>query len=148
MFRSLHMKLVLIMVLLILSLMTVVGAFLTNSVVRFYLDDFYVQMQDVFGDQVFLDDLQTPTQDELEGRVEPVDMLKQVLNSNMGPLGIDNRTRYYYILDSATGAYLTSSEDVYKRQARRCRTPEGQKSGFRSPFHLRRWPGAQPSRPG
>ena len=99
MFRSLHMKLVLIMVLLILSLMTVVGAFLMNSVVRFYLDDFYVQMQDVFGDQVFLDDLQTPTQDELEGRVEPVDMLKQVLNSNMGPLGIDNRTRYYYILD-------------------------------------------------
>ena len=44
MFRSLHMKLVLIMVLLILSLMTVVGAFLMNSVVRFYLDDFYVQM--------------------------------------------------------------------------------------------------------
>ena len=112
MFRSLHMKLVLIMVLLILSLMTVVGAFLMNSVVRFYLDDFYVQMQDVFGDQVFLDDLQTPTQDELEGRVEPVDMLKQVLNSNMGPLGIDNRTRYYYILDSATGAYLTSSDDA------------------------------------
>ena len=106
------MKLVLIMVLLILSLMTVVGAFLMNSVVRFYLDDFYVQMQDVFGDQVFLDDLQTPTQDELEGRVEPVDMLKQVLNSNMGPLGIDNRTRYYYILDSATGAYLTSSDDA------------------------------------
>jgi two-component system sensor histidine kinase VicK len=73
MFRSLHMKLVLIMVLLILSLMTVVGAFLMNSVVRFYLDDFYVQMQDVFGDQVFLDDLQTPTQDEMEGRVEAVD---------------------------------------------------------------------------
>ena len=63
MFRSLHMKLVLIMVLLILSLMTVVGAFLMNSVVRFYLDDFYVQMQDVFGDQGFLEDLQTPTQD-------------------------------------------------------------------------------------
>ena len=40
MFRSLHMKLVLIMVLLIVSLMTVVGAFLMNSVVRFYLNDF------------------------------------------------------------------------------------------------------------
>ena len=34
MFRSLHMKLVLIMVLLIISLMTVVGAFLMNAVVR------------------------------------------------------------------------------------------------------------------
>ena len=116
MFRSLHMKLVLIMVLLILSLMTVVGAFLMNSVVRFYLDDFYVQMQDVFGDQVFLDDLQTPTQDELEGRVEPVDMLKQVLNSNMGPLGIDNRTRYYY-----PGQCHRRLPD----QLRRCRHPAG-----------------------
>ena len=35
--RSLHMKLVMIMVLLILSLMMVVGAFLINSVTSFYL---------------------------------------------------------------------------------------------------------------
>ena len=35
MLRSLHMKLVMLMVLLILSLMTVVGAFLINSVVAF-----------------------------------------------------------------------------------------------------------------
>ena len=42
-FRSLHMKLVMIMVLLILSLMTVVGAFLINSVMAFYLEDFYTR---------------------------------------------------------------------------------------------------------
>ena len=42
MFRSLHMKLVLIMVLLIISQMTVVGAFLMNAVVRYYLDDFNI----------------------------------------------------------------------------------------------------------
>ena len=41
MLRSLHMKLVMLMVLLILSLMTVVGAFLINSVVAFYIKDFY-----------------------------------------------------------------------------------------------------------
>ena len=35
MLRSVHMKLVMIMVLLILSLMTVVGAFLINSVTAF-----------------------------------------------------------------------------------------------------------------
>ena len=35
--RSLHTKLVMILVLLILSLMTVVGAFLVNSVTAFYL---------------------------------------------------------------------------------------------------------------
>ena len=44
MLRSLHMKLVMLMVLLILSLMTVVGAFLINSVVAFYIQDFYLSL--------------------------------------------------------------------------------------------------------
>ena len=38
--RSLHLKLVLIMVLLIVSLMVVVGAFLMNSVTGYYINDF------------------------------------------------------------------------------------------------------------
>jgi len=46
-FRSLQMKLMLIMVLLIISLMTVVGAFLMNSAVRFFIDDFYTQVNEV-----------------------------------------------------------------------------------------------------
>lgn len=50
MFRSLHMKLMLIMTLLIISIMTVVGAFLVNSVSGFYLEQFYSQMQGVFQD--------------------------------------------------------------------------------------------------
>ena len=45
---SVHMKLVMIMVLLILSLMAVVGAFLINSVMAFYLEEFYTQMSQVF----------------------------------------------------------------------------------------------------
>ena len=49
MFRSLHMKLVLIMLLLITSLMAVVGAFLMTSVTNFYIDDFYSQMGETFG---------------------------------------------------------------------------------------------------
>ena len=49
MFRSLHMKLMLILLLLITSLMAVVGAFLTTSVSSF-IDTFYQQMSDVFGD--------------------------------------------------------------------------------------------------
>ena len=40
MLRSLHMKLMLIMLLLITSLMTVVGAFLMTSVSSFYTDTF------------------------------------------------------------------------------------------------------------
>ena len=60
MLRSLHMKLVMLMVLLILSLMTVVGAFLINSVVAFfYIQDFYSQMSTVFGDQEIVSDLRT-----------------------------------------------------------------------------------------
>ena len=50
MFRSLHMKLVLIMLLLITSLMAIVGAFLMTSVTGFYIDEFYQQMESVFGD--------------------------------------------------------------------------------------------------
>ena len=49
MFRSLHMKLVMIMLLLVTSLMAVVGAFLMTSITNFYIDDFYEQMSEVFG---------------------------------------------------------------------------------------------------
>ena len=47
--RNLHIKLVLIMVLLIVSLMVVVGAFLMNSVTGYYIDEFYSQIADAFG---------------------------------------------------------------------------------------------------
>ena len=49
-FRSLHMKLMLILLLLITSLMAVVGAFLTTSVSSFYIDTFYEQISAVFSD--------------------------------------------------------------------------------------------------
>ena len=49
MFRSLHMKLVVIMLLLITSLMTIGGAFLMTSINGFYIEEFYQQMDDVFG---------------------------------------------------------------------------------------------------
>ena len=55
MLRSVHMKLVMIMALLILSLMTVVGSFLINSVMAFYLEEFYNQMY------LELDQTQNPT---------------------------------------------------------------------------------------
>ena len=54
MFRSLHMKLVMIMVLLIVSLMAVVGTFLINSTVRFYVNDFYEQINRVTGENSLL----------------------------------------------------------------------------------------------
>ena len=105
MFRSLHMKLVLIMVLLIVSLMTVVGAFLTNSVSQFYVEDFYAQMEMVFSDAEFARDLVTPAEDEEDGAAA----LQQVMQSYRGTLGIDARNRNYYILDD-TGNFLIGSD--------------------------------------
>ena len=105
MFRSLHMKLVLIMVLLILSLMTVVGAFLINSVASFYLNDFYSQMQEVFADEDLYYDMTTPTDNELNSAAA----LQRVLDAASGTLGVDGHNRNYYILDGVTGKYLTGS---------------------------------------
>ncbi|WP_294515518.1 ATP-binding protein [uncultured Intestinimonas sp.] len=107
MFRSLHMKLVLIMVLLIISLMTVVGAFLMNAVVRYYLDDFNTRMSSMFSAQDLYEDLTSP----YEGEENGVEGLQDVLRANMGELGVDGRTRYYFILDGTTGAYLAGSDD-------------------------------------
>ena len=109
MFRSLHMKLVLIMVLLTVSLMMVVGVFLMNAVVRFYLDDFNQRMRDMFSSEnrEFYEDLTSP----YEGEENGVNGLEDVLRANMGELGVDGRTRNYFILDATTGAYLAGSDD-------------------------------------
>ena len=108
MLRSLHMKLVLIMVLLVVSLMTIAGSFLVNSVNRFYLNEFYSQMAEVFSsDPEMARDLTT----QRAGETDPVAALQQVMDANMGALGVDGRNRNYYILDGATGAYLAGSDD-------------------------------------
>ncbi len=104
------MKLVLIMVLLIISLMTVVGAFLMNSVTSYYINDFYTEMAEAFGqDNVdFVRDLQTPTEDETDGAAR----VSEVLSAYVGVLGVDGRNRNYYVLDGVTGRYLAGSGDA------------------------------------
>jgi len=101
------MKLMLIMTLLIVSLMTVVGAFLVNSVAGFYLDQFYSQMQSVFQeDEEFVHDLENAAPDEENG----AERIAQMLDSYTGNLGVDGQTRNYYLLDGSTGAYLAGSD--------------------------------------
>ena len=91
MFRSLHMKLMLIMTLLIISLMTVVGAFLVNSVSGFYLEQFYSQMQGVFqNDSEFVHDLQNAGAEE-----NGAEQLARMLSTYTGTLGVDGLTRNY-----------------------------------------------------
>ncbi|MDD5938769.1 MAG: ATP-binding protein [Clostridiales bacterium] len=100
------MKLMLIMTLLIVSLMTVVGAFLVNSVSGFYMDQFYSQMQEVFqNDTQFFHDLQNAAPGEENG----AEQIGQMLDTYTGNLGIDASTRNYYVLDGSTGSYLCGS---------------------------------------
>ena len=111
MLRSVHMKLVMILVLLILSLMTVVGAFLLNSVVAFYLNDFYSQIRSVISDDpALVTDLETETAAELSGEASGVEMIDQVLSAYAGALGVNGRNRNYYILDER-GNYLAGTDD-------------------------------------
>ena len=100
--RSLRMKLVMILVILILALMTVIGAFLINGVGSFYISEFYVQMEQTFSPD-FISQLQKlPAQSD-----NPPTQMKELLMAQAG-LGIDISNRNVYILD-ATGKVLTSS---------------------------------------
>ena len=112
MLRSLHMKLVMIMVLLILSLMTVVGVFLINSVAAFYLNDFYSGIGAVVSDREVYRDLTQETAAEQTGEVSGVEMLEQVLGAYSGELGVNGSTRNYYILDEY-GAFLAGTDEEY-----------------------------------
>lgn len=105
MLRSLHMKLVMIMMLLILSLMMVVGSFLINSVTAFYLEEFYTQMAEVFQDPELAADLTTQTGEGEDGGA----MIAQVLYAYAGELGVNGRSRKLYILDS-NGVCLQGNE--------------------------------------
>lgn len=97
--RSLYTKLVLIMMLIILSLTSVVGAFLMSEIRAFYLEDFYAQMKSLFENSEFMDTLYKAADDE-----DAVALLNERVQVYSGQLGIDSRSRDYYILDGNTGA--------------------------------------------
>ena len=104
MFRSLHRKLVLILVLLIVSVMAVVGTFLINSINTFYLNSFYEQMQAVFTTETI--------RSMQEAAAEPgTDGLKTIIDAHKSRLGIDDY-RNYAILDSEGGFLDGSNPNV------------------------------------
>ena len=103
-FRSLHMKLMLILLLLITSLMAVVGAFLTTSVSSFYIDTFYEQISAVFSDD---SDGYVSTLRARAAEPDGAAGIKEMLEGRAGSLGIDYRTRNYFILDGQSGYYFS-----------------------------------------
>ena len=109
MFRSLHMKLTMILILLITSLMAVVGAFLTTSVSSFYIDAFYEQMNDVFGPdrRDFVTSLRSAAaMEDGDTRIDGI------LKANATSLGIDYRTRNYFVLSGSSGSFLCGSAEA------------------------------------
>ena len=102
--RGLHTKLMLILLLLNISLMTVVGAFLIRGVLRFYQGEFYTKMNSVFTlDQAFAGDLRAAAA-EADGAKK----LDEIMTKKSSSLGINSDTRNYYILDGK-GQYLYGS---------------------------------------
>ena len=100
--RSLRMKLVMIMVILILALMSVVGAFLINGGGNFYISDCYVQMNQTFSPE-FITQLQRIAAQESAAP----ERMKELLMAQAG-LGIDISNRNVFVLDE-TGGVLASS---------------------------------------
>ncbi len=108
MFRSLHIKLVMILLLLVTSLMAVVGAFLMTSVTSFYIDDFYAQMSETFGESnaAFVHTLRSEAAQE-----DGMQRIQAMIETYSGTLGIDGRNRHYSILDARPGAFLAGSDE-------------------------------------
>lgn len=106
MFRSLHMKLVLVLVLLVISVMAVVGTFLINSVTTSNIEEFKDQMAGVFKPEFILS-----LEDNADGGNAP-EALRDILEAYTGLLGVDANRRYY-ILDADSGVYLTGSDDEF-----------------------------------
>ncbi len=111
MFRSLHMKLVLIMLLLITSLMTVVGTIMVTNITGFYIDEFYAQVEAVFGDANPANAAFVNTLRREAAQPDGVEMISRMIEAKAGDLGLNSSTRNYYILDGRTGAFLGGSDD-------------------------------------
>jgi len=106
MFRSLHRKLVLVLVLLIVSVMAVVGTFLINSVTSYHIREFQSQMSSVFTSEFIL---------TLEQNAGDGSAVQDMIEAYSAPLGIDEY-RCFYVLEGRTGAYLSGSDDDYGAQ--------------------------------
>ena len=104
MFRNLHMKLVIILVILIISVMAVTGTFLINSVTSYQINDFKAKTAEVFTTE-FIRSLGANSVG-----ADGAEKIKEMIFAFSGSLGI-NSNRDFYILDRASGEYICGSDD-------------------------------------
>ena len=99
------------MLLLITSLMTVVGTFMMTNITGFYIDEFYNQVDSVFGSSnpanaAFVNSLR-----EEAAQTDGVHTIREMIEAKAGDLGLNSNTRNFYILDGRTGLFLDGSDD-------------------------------------
>ena len=99
--RSLRLKLIMFMVMLLIAAMFVVGAFLVNGVKKFYQNNFFEQMKDVFTPE-YIAELNSESERGPEH-------LTEMLMKTSG-LGVDITTRNVYVL-SRRGQLLQGSDE-------------------------------------
>ncbi len=108
-FRSLHMKLALILVLLIVSVMAVVGTFLVNNITSFYIDDFRQQVSTVFSTEVIAD-IEKNAYSE-----QAADKIYDIISVHSSSLGIDSY-RNFYILEKSSGDFIIGTNEALGRE--------------------------------
>lgn len=104
MFKSIQTKIISIFILTMLSIVVVIGSFLTTNIVKFYNDEFSVMMKKVFSASLVSELENSAATSGAEG-------VRDIVSSYMGPLGIDTY-RFYAILDGKTGNVIFSSDST------------------------------------
>ncbi len=104
--KSMRLKLIFILLVVIIILMTVICVFLVRGVQSFYTNEFYKQMQRVFSDEDLYADLRNAAKAD-----HAVDRLCDIIAVYSGQLGIDTATRNYYILDGENAKVLAGTGD-------------------------------------
>ena len=129
MFRSLRMKLVVVLVLLEISVMAVVGTFLISSVTAYNIENFKSQMAMAFSQEFILSLDRTAAESGAEG-------LRDVMEAYSGALGL-GEYRVFFLLD-AKGNYLygtgQSEPELTPNMLRALEGEVGQSIGRLSPY--------------
>lgn len=102
MFKRIQTKIVAIFILIILSIVMVIGTFMTTNIVKFYNNEFSVMMEKVFSPSL-------ASEIEKTAAVNGSDGIWDIVSSYMGPLGIDTY-RYISILDAKSGDVIKTSD--------------------------------------
>ena len=103
MFKRIQTKIVSILIMIMLSVIMVIGTFMTANIVKFYNSEFFVMMEKVFSSNLV-------TELELSAGTNGTGGLWDIISTYMGPLGIDTY-RYVSILDAKNGDVLMTSDN-------------------------------------